>query len=119
MTVSRDIAHDVISAHADHAARARAFAALGELSPREAPDAASTRPVVPAPPLRSDEATATWLRRSVAAVRRAIEDGSLHHHDDAPAGRRTPAVEVVRAWAAGHGVDGQRRHCHTCAADEG
>jgi hypothetical protein len=58
------------------------------------------------------------IRAGVAAVRAAMRDGSLHHHPEAvPASRRTPAVEVMRLWAAGRGVDVQRRHCRDCAAE--
>jgi hypothetical protein len=61
-----------------------------------------------------------WVRRSVDALRRALDDGSLHHHRRAgvPDGRRSPNVEVVRAWAAGLDVEAQCRVCPACA-DEG
>jgi hypothetical protein len=53
----------------------------------------------------------------VAAVRAAIADGTLHHHGpgEVPADRPSDAVAVVRAWAAGEDLDGQRRHCGVCA----
>ncbi|GAA4896309.1 hypothetical protein [Actinomycetospora straminea] len=59
----------------------------------------------------------TGVRAGVAQVRAAIADGSLHHHAPAeiPAGRRSRAVEVVRAWAAGEDAEAQRRHCGVCA----
>jgi hypothetical protein len=57
------------------------------------------------------------IRAGVAAVRDAMRDGSLHHHPDAvPGQRRTPALDVVRLWAAGRDLDVQREHCPDCAA---
>ena len=60
---------------------------------------------------------ATSVRRGVEALRRALDDGTVHHHRGAgvPARRRAPGVEVVRVWAAGLGVEEQRRACRTCA----
>lgn len=57
------------------------------------------------------------LRAGVRAMRAAIADGTLHHHAprDVPAGRRSRATEVVRAWAAGEGPDVQRRRCGVCS----
>lgn len=57
------------------------------------------------------------LVAGVAAVRAAIADGSLHHHpyEDVPAGLRSHAVDVLRAWAAGEDLDAQRRRCGVCA----
>lgn len=68
-------------------------------------------------PARTLGTVAVRLVAGVAAVRAAIADGSLHHHrpEDVPAGRRSHAVEVVRAWAAGDGPDAQRRRCGVCA----
>jgi hypothetical protein len=61
----------------------------------------------------------TRIRAGLAAVRAAMRDGSLHHHSGAgSASRRTPALEVMRLWAAGRGVDEQRRHCRDCAAED-
>lgn len=53
----------------------------------------------------------------VARMRAAIADGTLHHHrpDDIPAGHRSSALAVVRAWAAGEGIEVQRRHCGVCS----
>ncbi|MEJ2864069.1 hypothetical protein [Actinomycetospora flava] len=50
-------------------------------------------------------------------MRDAIADGSLHHHrpEEVPAGLRSHAVDVVRAWAAGEDVEAQRRRCGVCA----
>ena len=58
------------------------------------------------------------VRRGVEALRRALDQGTVHHHRGAgvPVRRRAPGVEVVRAWAAGLGVEEQRRACRTCAA---
>ncbi|WP_433802747.1 hypothetical protein [Actinomycetospora sp. CA-084318] len=47
---------------------------------------------------------------AVAALKRAIADGTVHHHGT------TPVVAVVRVWAAGGDLDAQRRACPTCAA---
>jgi hypothetical protein len=58
------------------------------------------------------------IRAGVAAVRDALRDGSLHHHPDAvPASRRAPALDVVRAWAAGRTLQVQRRHCPDCTTE--
>ncbi|MDL5159508.1 hypothetical protein [Actinomycetospora termitidis] len=46
---------------------------------------------------------------AVAALRRAIADGTVHHHGTAP------AVGVVRVWAAGGDLDAQRDACTDCA----
>lgn len=58
------------------------------------------------------------VRRGVEALRRALDEGTVHHHRGTavPVRRRAPGVEVVRAWAAGLGVEEQRRACRTCAA---
>jgi hypothetical protein len=60
---------------------------------------------------------AARLRTGVSGMRAAIADGTLHHHTprDVPAGSRSYAVEVVRAWAAGDGPDAQRRRCGVCS----
>ena len=57
------------------------------------------------------------LRAGVARLRAALSDGSLHHHryDEIPAGHRSHAVDVVRVWAAGEGLEAQRRHCGVCS----
>lgn len=57
------------------------------------------------------------LVNGVAAVHAAIADGSLHHHrpDEVPTGLRSHAVDVVRAWAAGEGLEAQRLRCGVCA----
>lgn len=57
------------------------------------------------------------VRAGVEQVRAAIADGTLHHHapEETPAGRRSRAVEVARAWAAGEDPAAQRRHCGVCA----
>jgi hypothetical protein len=85
---------------------APAAVALDAPTPRRAPDgeAPSTAP-------------ATRVREGVARVRRALADGSLHHHAprEVPAGHRAHAVDVVRAWAAGAGPDAQRRVCGVCS----
>ncbi len=116
MTVSRDISCDVAAVDA---VRARAIATLGKLTPREAPDLAASRPVAPSPSLASSEAVGAWVRGTVAAVRRAIDDGSLHHHrpQEVPHGRSSLAADVVRSWAAGHDTDTQRRLCGVCSPE--
>lgn len=103
MTVSCD------SAAVD--ARGRAIATP---TPREAPDVARSRSL---PTLASDPALAARVRRGVDAVRRAIADGSLHHHrpQDVPDGLRSHAAVVLRAWADGHDTDTQRRLCGVCS----
>jgi hypothetical protein len=85
---------------------APAVAALEDLTPRRAPDEAP-RPA----------ALAARVREGVARVRGALADGSLHHHPprDVPAGCRSHAVDVVRAWAAGAGPGAQRRLCGVCS----
>lgn len=94
MTVSRDIAP-------------------ARTVPEPAVPAQSARP---RPEVVRPEA-ATSVRRAVEALRRALHDGTVHHHRgaDVPARRRAPGVEVVRVWAAGLGVEEQRRACRTCA----
>jgi hypothetical protein len=59
------------------------------------------------------------IRACVARMRAAILDGSLHHHapEDVPAGRRSHAVDVVRAWVAGEGPEDQRRRCGVCSPE--
>jgi hypothetical protein len=75
--------------------------------------------VVAGPPPAGPEDAAS-VRRAVEALRRALDDGTVHHHRGADvARRRAPGVEVVRAWAAGHGVEEQRRACRTCAVTPG
>jgi hypothetical protein len=70
------------------------------------------------PPAGLEDAAS--IRRAVEALRRALDDGTLHHHrGTGVAGRRAPGVEVVRAWAAGHGVEEQRSACRTCAVTPG
>lgn len=73
--------------------------------------AAQRRPRGPSP------RASVRLVAGVAAVRAAIADGSLHHHplEDVPAGLRSHAVDVVRAWAAGESPAAQRRRCGVCA----
>jgi hypothetical protein len=75
------------------------------------------RPVVGEQPSVADAGLGS-VRRAVEALRRALDDGTVHHHrgPGVPARRRAPGVEVVRRWAAGHGVEEQRRACPTCAA---
>lgn len=52
------------------------------------------------------------IRTGVTALRAAMSDGSLHHHDgDA---RQSPTLDVVRLWAAGRALEVQRRHCRDC-----
>ncbi|GLZ51510.1 hypothetical protein [Actinomycetospora sp. NBRC 106378] len=55
------------------------------------------------PAVRSD------VPGAVAALRRAVADGTVHHHG------ATPVVATVRVWAAGGDLDAQRRACPTCA----
>jgi hypothetical protein len=59
--------------------------------------------LVPPDDVRPDARPGPRLRAGVSAMRAAIADGTLHHHDPrhVPAGRRSRAVEVARAWAAG------------------
>jgi hypothetical protein len=92
MTVSDEIAPDV--------------AALDVLTPRRALDGETLRTTLGA-----------RVRDGVARVRGALADGSLHHHPprDVPAGCRSHAVDVVRAWAAGAGPGAQRRLCGVCS----
>jgi hypothetical protein len=58
------------------------------------------------------------IQAGVAQMRAAQEDGSLHHHrpQDVPAQRRSHAIDVVRAWAAGEGIEAQRRLCRVCSS---
>ena len=95
MTVSGEIAPAVVAPDAP--------------TPRRAPDAEAPR-TAPAVPV-------TRVREGVARVRRALADGSLHHHSprEVPAGHRSHAIDVVRAWAAGAGPDAQRRLCGVCS----
>ena len=92
MTVSGEIAPAVV--------------ALDVLTPRRAPDSEVPR-----------TAPAAAVREGVARVRRALADGSLHHHPprEVPAGSRSHAIDVVRAWAAGAGPGAQRRLCGVCS----
>jgi hypothetical protein len=58
------------------------------------------------------------VRGAVDALRRGLADGSVHAHPRSgkPESWTGIGVEVVRAWAAGLGVEEQRRACPTCAA---
>ena len=62
-------------------------------------------------------APAARVREGVARMRSALADGSLHHHPprEVPAGHRSHAIDVVRAWAAGAGPVAQRRLCGVCS----
>ncbi|WP_116706776.1 hypothetical protein [Actinomycetospora cinnamomea] len=68
------------------------------------------------PDLASDRPDTARVRDGVARLRRAIADGSLHHHppQEVPDDRRSHALDVVRAWAAGAEPDAQRRLCGVC-----
>jgi hypothetical protein len=77
------------------------------------------RLVHPEPTETGRSPASQWVHRSVDALRRALDDGSLHRHRRAgvPDGRRSPNVEVVRAWAAGLDVEAQCRVCPACAEE--
>jgi hypothetical protein len=111
VTVSRDIA-PARSVHRP------AVPAQPGRRPRSVPSqSGAPRPVVAEQPPAGVQDVAS-VRRAVEALRRALEDGTVHHHrgTGVPARRRAPGIEVVRVWAAGHGVEEQRRACRTCAA---
>ena len=97
-----------------------------------APATPAPRTVVPAPaspvpaaghralptPAGSPEVDlASRVGGAVAALRGALENGTVHHHrrSGIPESRTAVGVEVVRAWAAGLGVDEQHRVCRVCA----
>jgi hypothetical protein len=104
VTVSRDIAP----------ARTVPDPAVPAQSARPRPEV--VRPQAARPEVARPAAVLS-VRRAVEALRRALDDGTVHHHRGAgvPARRRAPGVEVVRVWAAGLGVEEQRRACRTCA----
>ncbi len=60
----------------------------------------------------------TRVRDAVDRLRRGLADGTVHTHgrDGRPESWTGIEVEVVRAWAAGLGVEEQRRACGACAA---
>ncbi|WP_018331954.1 hypothetical protein [Actinomycetospora chiangmaiensis] len=47
---------------------------------------------------------------AVAALRKALVNGAVHHHGT------SPVVAVVRVWAAGGDLAAQRRVCPACGA---
>jgi hypothetical protein len=110
MTVSHDITRVPSDPEAD----------LGNVPAAPTPRAPQdgSRLVVPTAVEDGRTHASQWVRRSVGALRRALDDGTLHHHrhPSVPAGRRSPNVEVVRAWAAGQDIEAQRRVCPACAA---
>jgi hypothetical protein len=57
------------------------------------------------------------VRGAVDALRRGLAEGTVHAHrrSGIPESWTGVGVEVVRVWAAGHGVEEQRRACRTCA----
>ena len=75
-----------------------------------------TAPLVPTP-AGAPEDLAKRAGRAVGALRRAMEAGAVHQHrrNGLPESWTAVGVEVVRAWAAGYGVDEQARACRACA----
>ena len=88
-----------------------------DLAPAPAPEADPEQTLVPRQAGPSRRGVPRSVRRAVEALRRALDEGGVHHHrgTEVPAARRAPGVEVVRGWAAGLDVDEQRRVCRTCA----
>jgi hypothetical protein len=117
VTVSRDIAPARTAHEPDVEAAPAVPAQPGRrLQAVPSPSGASRPVVAEQPPAGVEEAAS--VRRAVEALRQALGDGTVHHHRGTglPARRRAPGVEVVRVWAAGHGVEEQGRVCRTCAA---
>lgn len=73
---------------------------------------------IPAPAGSPEVDLVARVRDAVASLRRALVDGTVHHHrrGGVPESWTALDVEVVRAWAAGLDVDAQHRACRTCAA---
>jgi hypothetical protein len=94
-----------------------AQAASSQATPAHGLPTATAAPLVPTPAGSPDD-LATRVGGAVDALRRALEDGSIHHHrrNGLPESWNGVGVEVVRAWAAGLAVDEQARACRTCVA---
>jgi hypothetical protein len=96
-----------------------AQATPAQATPAQATPARATTSalLVPAPAGSPEVALSTRVGHAVGALRRALEDGTVHHHrrNGVPETWTAVGVEVVRAWVAGLGVDEQARACRTCA----
>jgi hypothetical protein len=117
VTVSRDIA-PARTVHEPDVEAAPAVPGQPGRRPRSVPSQSGPARAVVAeqPPTGVEDAAS--VRGAVEGLRRALDDGTVHHHrgTGVPARHRAPGVEVVRVWAAGRGVEEQRRVCRTCAA---
>jgi hypothetical protein len=86
--------------------------------PTQATPHRATTPSVPTPTDSPEASLASRVGNAVDALRRALEEGTVHHHgrNGVPESWTALGVEVVRAWAAGLDLEGQRRACGACAA---